>query len=284
MAYGIITMRKISGKTYGIQSHIYRQHESRSNPDIDRDRSAENYSILDEYKGENVERLVKDRIESLPKGKTKNGKPKTIRKNAVRLCDFVVTVSPEVMQDLDKDQRDGYFRDCLYWLEERYGKENIAYAQVHMDEANPHLHIGVIPIRDNELNCKAIFNPKEMKGLQEGFYNEIASYYGLEKPVGGVKGLETLRYKAKQAQQELTNSKGFYEGAPKRVKGYLRDAIKTCIGNDLKSKNEYARDAAASFRYIKEHGDESWKNDWDWMTEMEKDEKRMKAAYREDDY
>ena len=86
MRFGIITMRKISGKMYGIQSHIYRQHESRSNPDIDKDRSAENYSLSLLAGEENVESLVRSRIESLPKKKTKDGKTKAIRKNAVRLC------------------------------------------------------------------------------------------------------------------------------------------------------------------------------------------------------
>ena len=281
MGYAIITMRKISGNLRGIQSHIYRQHESHTNPDIDAKRSKGNYSLLWQELGQNVESLVKSRIESLPKKKTKDGKTKAIRKNAVRLCDFVVTASPECLQSLDEVDRDQYFYQCVQWLEERYGRENIVYSQVHQDEGNPHLHVGVIPIRDNELNAKAIFDKREMKALQEDFYRDIGEPWGLKKPVGGVKGLETLRYKAKQAQQELTNSKGFYEGAPKRVQGYLRDAIQTCIGNDLKAKNEYARDAAASFRYIVDHGDESWKN-WEWMSEAEKDEKKWKAAIRDD--
>ncbi len=277
MRFGIITMRKISGKMYGIQSHIYRQHESRSNPDIDKDRSAENYSLLDVEQGQNVESLVRSRIESLPKKKTKDGKTKAIRKNAVRLCDFVVTVSPEVMKDLDKDQRDGYFRDCLYWLEGRYGRENIAYAQVHMDEGNPHLHVGVIPIRNNELNCKAIFDRKEMKGLQEDFYNEIASYYGLDKPVGGVKGLETLRFKAEMAKKD--GRRHVYENAPQRVQNYLHDIIVEAVDYDAQNGS---KDAQAAFKYLQDY-DDFKEGPWAWLSESEKDRLRFekeKADYR----
>ena len=282
MAYGIITMRKISGNLRGIQSHIYRQHESHTNPDIDAKRSQDNYSLLWQELGQNVENLVKSRLAGLPEKRTKNGKLKTIRKNAVRLCDFVVTASPEALQSLNESDRDQYFYECVQWLEARYGKENIVYSQVHLDEANPHLHVGVIPIRDNELNAKAIFSKKEMQSLQNDFFRDIAGPWGLEKPLGGRKGLETLRFKAQQARKDFVRTKGIYESAPERVQGYIRDAIRSCIENDLKEKNDLSKDAAASFRYIRDFGDESWKEDWEYLTEMEKSDRKNKAAYRDD--
>jgi len=275
MAYGIITMRKISGKTYGIQSHIYRQHESRTNPDIDAKRSQDNYSLLWQELGQNVENLVKSRIESLPKKKTKDGKTKAIRKNAVRLCDFVVTASPEALQSLDTVDRDMYFYQCVQWLEARYGKENIVYSQVHLDEANPHLHVGVIPIRENELNAKAIFTKKEMKSLQEDFYRDIAEPWGLDKPQGGVKGLETLRFKAEQARKAGTR---VYEDAPQRVKDYMHDMIRDVVDSEAKQGNA---DAQATLLYLKEQEDFK-KGPWEWLSEMEKDEIRHKNLFRDD--
>ena len=282
MAYGIITMRKISGTLYGIQSHIYREHDSKTNPDIDKNRSQDNYSLLYTELGQNVENLVKSRLEELPPKKTNNGKRKTIRKNAVKLCDFVITASPEALQSLNETDRDQYFYECVQWLEARYGKENIVYSQVHLDEANPHLHVGVVPIKDNELNAKALFDKKEMKSIQDDFFRDIGRPWGLQRPPGGVKGLETLRYKVRQARKELVKLKGVYECAPERVQGYIRDAIRSCIENDLKEKNDLSKDALATFRYIRDFGDESWKNDFEYLTEMEKSDRKNKAAYRDE--
>ena len=276
MRFGIITMRKISGKMYGIQSHIYRQHESRSNPDIDKDRSAENYSLSMLKGEENVESLVRSRIESLPKKKTKDGKTKAIRKNAVRLCDFVVTMSPEAMQNMDDLDQDRYFMNCVDWLEARYGRENVVYAQVHLDEANPHLHVGIVPIRNNELNAKAIFTKKEMKSLQEDFYRDIAEPLGLDKPIGGVKGLETLRFKAKQAQKA---GQRIYEDAPQRVQNYLHDMIREVVDAEALQGN---KDAQATLQYLQEY-DDFKEGPWEWLSESEKDRLRFekeKADYR----
>jgi hypothetical protein len=35
-----------------------------------------------------------------------------------------------------------------------YGKQNIAYATVHNDEQTPHMHLGVVPMRDGKLQGK----------------------------------------------------------------------------------------------------------------------------------
>lgn len=276
MAYGIITMRKISGNLRGIQSHIYRQHESRTNPDIDAKRSQDNYSLLYAELGQNVENLVKSRIESLPEKRTKNGKLKTIRKNAVRLCDFVVTASPEALQSLNETDRDQYFYHCIQWLEARYGRENIVYAQVHLDEANPHLHVGVIPIRDNELNAKAIFNKKEMQSLQDDFFRDIAEPWGLEKPLGGRKGLETLRFKAEMAKKD--GRRHVYENAPQRVKNYLHDIIVETVDYDAQNGS---KDAQAALKYLQDY-DDFKEGPWAWLSESEKARLRFekeKAEY-----
>src|SRR5699024_12783411 len=50
---------------------------------------------------------------------------------------------------------------------ERYGKQNIAYATVHNDEQTPHMHLGVVPIRDGKLQGKNVFNRQELLWLQD---------------------------------------------------------------------------------------------------------------------
>ncbi|WP_411859670.1 plasmid recombination protein [Bacillus thuringiensis] len=48
------------------------------------------------------------------------------------------------------------------------------YAMVHMDEATPHMHIGVMPItEDNRLSAKDMFTRKELISLQQDFPLEM---------------------------------------------------------------------------------------------------------------
>lgn len=47
-------------------------------------------------------------------------------------------------------------------MEEEYGKENLLYATVHMDEITPHMHYGVIPItKDGRLSAKEVVGNKK---------------------------------------------------------------------------------------------------------------------------
>lgn len=281
MAYGIITMRKISGSLGGIENHIYRTHNSRTNPDIDYSRSLDNYSLFDED-ARSLNEKFNDRIKDLPGQLTKTGKPRKIQQNAVKICDFVVTISPEKMDTMTKDEQYKYFRKAFNFLRDRYGKDNVVYAQVHVDEANPHLHVGIVPVLKNQKLCaRELFTKKEMKSLQADFFAKVAASYGLEPPIGGRRGLETTRFKAQKAMEEAAKH-AFYEAAPARVRNYMRGVIKTCVEEDIKTNNEYARAAEATLNYIRTFGDDEWKKDWEYMTEADKDAEKLKKIYRDD--
>ena len=47
--------------------------------------------------------------------------------------------------------------------------KNIAYATVHNDEQTPHMHLGVVPMRDGKLQGKNVFNRQELLWLQDKF-------------------------------------------------------------------------------------------------------------------
>src|SRR5699024_10481614 len=48
-------------------------------------------------------------------------------------------------------------------------KQNIAYATVHVDEKTPHMHLGVVPMRDGKLQGKNVFNRQELLWQQDKF-------------------------------------------------------------------------------------------------------------------
>jgi len=275
MGFGIITMKKISGGLGGIAKHIYRDGKSKSNPDIDVSRSAENFSLLDGDPDPHLEKKFQERISQLSGQKTKTGKQRKIQKNAVKICDFVVTASPEELAKMTPDEQDGYFLAALRYLEDRYGKENILYAQVHLDEATPHLHVGVMPVVKDKLCAKELFTKQEMKDLQEDFFYNISSVYDFDKPIGGRKGLSVLRYKAEQAKKE---GQRIFEDAPQHVQNYLHDLVVEMVD---KEAMEGSKEAQATFQYLKEF-DDFKEGPWEWLTVMEKDERKQKNAYRDD--
>ena len=90
MAFCAVHMMKIkTGGLGGIQSHMNREHPSKTNPDIDPERTLENYHIL--YT-DNLRRSINTTIEVFAT------ETKTVRKDAVVLCDFIVTSDEQTMK------------------------------------------------------------------------------------------------------------------------------------------------------------------------------------------
>src|SRR5699024_11948505 len=70
---------------------------------------------------------------------------------------------------LDPGEQKRFFEESYKLFSERYGKQNIAYATVHNDEQTPHMHLGVVPMRDGKLQGKNVFNRQELLWLQDKF-------------------------------------------------------------------------------------------------------------------
>ncbi len=198
MGYAVVHMMKIkAGSMGGIQSHNNREHPSRSNPDIDPERTKYNYDLVacDNYRGE-FRRKVSELVES----------KRAVRKDAVAVCNFIVTSDKDTMARLGADGQRAFFEDSVRWFEDRYGADRILNATVHMDEATPHLHIGVVPITvDGRLSAKAIFTKTELTAIQTEFARDVGAQYGLERGIEGSENthLSEIRYKLEMARQEL---------------------------------------------------------------------------------
>src|SRR5699024_11294407 len=74
----------------------------------------------------------------------KTGTRKT-RKDAVLVNELLVTSDRYFFERLDPDEQKRFFEESYKLFADRYGKQNIAYATVHMDEKTPHMHLGVVP-------------------------------------------------------------------------------------------------------------------------------------------
>lgn len=202
VGYAVVHMMKIkSGAVGGIQSHNNREHEPKTNPDVDMSRSEDNYDLVpcDNYK-----RSIKEKLSNLVESS------RAVRKDAVVVCNFIVTSDSETMEALGADRQREFFEDSVKWFSDRYGADRVLNATVHMDETTPHLHIGVMPItQDGRLSAKAIFTKTEMKAIQTEFARDVGEKYGLERGIEGSERthLSEARFKEQKAL-EMANEHG----------------------------------------------------------------------------
>lgn len=234
MSKCVVHMQKMKMSAMGgIQSHNQREHKSKKNNEIDYSKSEENFDcVLSE--NINYQQAIKDRISSL-------NLKKAVRKDAVVYCSFIVSSDKDFFVSLGKREHfrrernnsigflgeeitpfeycdKNYREDCIRagaerffqkstdFFSERYGAENIINATVHMDEATPHMHIGIVPITsDGRLSAKDIFNPLELKQLQTDFAEEVGKKFKLERGKEGsdVKHLDEISFKIKKREEQL---------------------------------------------------------------------------------
>lgn len=160
------------------------------NPQIDRTRTKDNYHIIGGY-GTYTE-FINNRLREL------NLFP---RKDAVVMNSFVLGSDKTFFDGLAKVEQYNFFSDCTKFFAERYGKENIISAVVHLDETTPHMHLNLMPITsDGRLCSKQLFDKPQLQQLQTDFYEAVGKKYGLQRGKEGSqrKHLSTAEFKAKK--------------------------------------------------------------------------------------
>lgn len=178
----------------GIENHLGRKGKCSTNPDINPDGEKMSWEGL---RSDGMYQRIKARIDSL--------NLKRLRKDAVHVNAFIVSAGNDEMQKLTKDEQIQFFQDTMEWFWKRYGGKNIAYAVIHFDEKTPHLHIGVIPITQNKLSARDVFNRNELRLIQNDLPKDVGLKYGFERGEEGstAKHIDTARYKEKEAKENL---------------------------------------------------------------------------------
>ena len=231
MGFAVVHMMKIGkGGVRGIQSHNQREKESRKNPDIDNTRSDQNYDILNPN-NINYNRAVKERIENFATG------TKTVRKDAVVLCNFLVTSDEKTMKAMTQEQQKAFFEDSTKFFMKRYGAENVVNSTIHMDETTPHMHLGVVPITGERLSAKAIFTKMELKVLQTDFVKEVGEKYGLER---GKEGSDRTHLSEERFKLETAKAKNM---ELKEQTGLLQEKYETVnkLSDNLSKLEEHTK-------------------------------------------
>lgn len=181
MSYGIMRAAKVKGGSdvAGMEIHNLRKKESRSNPDIDRKKTGENYSIGSYDKRKSFNARIDDQIKERYKGS------RAIRKDANKCVELLFTSDKPFMDSLTKEQEQAFFKDCYDFTARHFGgHENIISDTVHLDEIGAaHMHIDIVPLTaDGRLSAKDFLGgKKELQELQDSFYAEVGKKWGLER-------------------------------------------------------------------------------------------------------
>jgi len=204
----------------GLQSHNQRERKSRSNPDIDQERSGLNYDLKNSgrinFMGTINRRLAEVNLAKKP------------RHDAILMCGLIVSSDLEFFQALGPERTRVFFETCTEYLTNFVGAENVIAAVVHLDEKTPHLHFSHVPLTpDGRLHANGLYTRASLKRLQAEFPKFLqgrgfAIERGVEQAPGAAKvHLATREFKQQQealkrAQEEHENeTRGLAEARAK---------------------------------------------------------------------
>lgn len=166
MSYSILRVAKVKGSvnTRGLQKHNQRENENYNNKDINHEETYRNYDLIN-AQSIDYQQVIDETIDANYSGNRK------IRSDAIRHVDGLITSDKEFFEDMDDFEIKSFFKDSLEFLEKEYGKENMLYATVHLDERVPHMHFGFVPLtEDGRLSAKEkLGNKKALTELQDRF-------------------------------------------------------------------------------------------------------------------
>lgn len=78
---------------------------------------------------------------------------KYLHRNDVNvMVEWVIHLGPDVPPGYDSEEE--FFLACMKYMEREYGAENILYGIVHVDEENPHLTVGFVPVVKKPLKLR----------------------------------------------------------------------------------------------------------------------------------
>ena len=199
-SFAILRIEKCKlGSVTPLNNHHERLKEKyKSNEDIDLERTHLNYHL--------VKPDGKYRQNILARIKEVGAKR---RKDSVVMQDVLITASPDWIDAKTYEEQVEYFNHAFDFIADRYGRDNILSAVVHMDEAHPHMHLVFVPITpEGRLSSKTLMGgPKGMEKLQDDFHEHMVKKYpdltrGISKKITKRRHISPQMYKQAAALYE----------------------------------------------------------------------------------
>ena len=181
MPYAIARIKKLKRSNLaGSEAHTARFRET---PNADP--SQNNIRFIGHHNpNESLDELVMERIKE---------QKRKIRPDAVYAVEILLTASPEYFRP-DCPTKAGYYEQkevdlwleaSKKWLESQYGSR-VVRAELHLDEATPHIHAYFVPLDDlGQLRAKHFFDGRQKMRQFQDSYSAATEHLGLER---GIKG------------------------------------------------------------------------------------------------
>lgn len=133
-------VEKYNARAIGRMFNHYERQDGdgvkRGNTSIDPARTHLNYNLAAEMQPFSGAKFVRKRLEGVKVQK---------RSDVIRFCDCIV--NPPA--DLPAERHKEFFRHAFDFLADRYGRNNVVSAYVHLDETSPHMHFAFVPVVKN---------------------------------------------------------------------------------------------------------------------------------------
>lgn len=204
-------MAHVEKYTRGAMSNMlahYNRTKASSKSLIDTTRTSLNYNLADSDQPLSQLDFIHKRLSEI---KVLN------RKDVNVFCDWIVTAP----QELAETEYADFFRETYKFLNDRYGKENVISAYVHMDESQPHIHYAFVPVAIDKkknilkLSAKEVITLKELKSFHKDLSPRLNSFFG--RDIGILNGATDL---GNQTITQLRNNS-------KKLKNYANTEIHT---------------------------------------------------------
>lgn len=233
MSFAVARMQKVkSGNLVGVGNHNQRNTDNHSNKDIDVERSQLNYDLVnrtENYK-QDIEQFINDNKSS----------SRAVRKDAVLINEWIITSDNPFFKDKDDKEIKDFFDTAKSYFADKFGDNNIRYAQVHLDETTPHMHLGIVPFNDeHKLSAKTVFNRQALQAVQD----ELPKYlnergFELERGEKGSERKNLTVPEYKKAKDELKEITTTLEQRKSEVLALSNDKAPTIKKESLDLKDE----------------------------------------------
>ena len=200
----------------GSDAHVSRTRETQN---ADPSLTANNRSIIATDDRSPLQDLVTAKIAATHQG--------AVRSNAVHAVEFLLSASPDYYRPdeptaygvYDPGRLEAWVQCNIKWLADQYGNR-IVRAELHMDEATPHIHAYLVPIDGKgQLNCRGIFGErKNMFALQD-------SYAAAMEPLGIERGQRGSTAEHTAVKEYYTTVNQFIGGGMASVIANLQDEV-----------------------------------------------------------
>ena len=198
MSFVVARMQKMkAGNLVGMGNHNQRLTDNHSNKDIDTERSYLNYDLVnrtDNYKTD-IQQFINDNKSS----------SRAVRKDAVLINEWIITSDNQFFKDKDDKEIKDFFDTAKSYFADKFGDNNIRYAQVHLDETTPHMHLGIVPFNaEHKLTAKTVFNRQALQAVQDELPNYLNERgFELERGEKGSERKNLTVPEYKKAKDEL---------------------------------------------------------------------------------